>query len=106
MPKILIVDDEWLTRLEIEQMLTDLGYEVAGQAGTGMEAIALTRETKPDLILMDVFLAGEMNGMDAAQGDQGGVGMPPSSSFPGMGSPEYVEAAKETRALWLRDEAL
>jgi CheY-like chemotaxis protein len=30
MPKILIVDDEWLTRLEIEQMLTDLGYEVAG----------------------------------------------------------------------------
>ena len=31
MPKILIVDDEWLTRLEIEKMLTDLGYDVAGQ---------------------------------------------------------------------------
>ena len=31
MPKILIVDDEWITRLEIEEMLIDLGYEVAGR---------------------------------------------------------------------------
>ena len=31
MPKILIVDDEWITRLEIEEMLADLGYEVAGR---------------------------------------------------------------------------
>ena len=38
MPKILIVDDEWLTRLEIEEMLTDLGYDVAGQAETGAES--------------------------------------------------------------------
>jgi len=31
MPKILIVDDEWITGLEIEEMLIDLGYEVAGR---------------------------------------------------------------------------
>ena len=37
MPKILIVDDEWLTRLEIEEMLADLGYDVVGQAETGAE---------------------------------------------------------------------
>jgi CheY-like chemotaxis protein len=67
MPKILIVDDEWLTRLEIEEMLTDLGYEVAGQAETGEEAVKMTRELNPDLILMDVDMPGAMNGIDAAR---------------------------------------
>ena len=67
MPKILIVDDEWLTRLEIEGMLTDLGYDVAGQAETGAEAIAMARELNPDLVLMDVKMPGEMNGIDAAR---------------------------------------
>ena len=66
MPKILIVDDEWLTRLEIERMLTNLGYDVAGQAETGVEAVAMARELNPDLILMDVKMPGEMNGIDAA----------------------------------------
>lgn len=41
MPKILIVDDEWLTRLEIQEMLTDLGYEVAVQAENGTEAVSI-----------------------------------------------------------------
>jgi CheY-like chemotaxis protein len=43
MPRILIVDDEWVTRVEIEEMLIDLGYEVAGQAETGAEAIEMVR---------------------------------------------------------------
>ncbi|MBT6503044.1 MAG: response regulator, partial [Deltaproteobacteria bacterium] len=58
MPKILIVDDEWLMRLEIEELLNELGYEVAGQAETGEEAIAMARELNPDLILMDVVMPG------------------------------------------------
>jgi CheY-like chemotaxis protein len=74
MPKILIVDDEWLTRLEIEEMLTDLGYEVAGQAETGEEAVKMARELNPDLILMDVVMPGEMNGIDAAREIKGGIG--------------------------------
>ena len=58
MPKILIVDNEWPIRLAIEGMLTNLGYDVAGQAETGAEAIAMARELNPDLILMDVKMPG------------------------------------------------
>ncbi len=59
---ILIVDDDWLTRLEIAGILTDLAYNVVGQAETGVQAIAMARELKPDLILMDVMMHGDMKG--------------------------------------------
>ena len=94
MPKILIVDDEWLTRLEIEEMLTDLGYDVAGQAETGAEAIAMARELTPDLILMDVKMPGEMNGIDAAREIKKELKIP-IVFISGYGDPEYIEAAKE-----------
>ena len=94
MPKILIVDDEWLTRLEIEGMLTDLGYDVAGQAETGAEAVAMARELNPDLILMDVKMPGEMNGIDAARKIKAELKIP-IVFISGYGDPEYIEAAKE-----------
>ena len=94
MPKILIVDDEWLTRLEIEEMLTDLGYEVAGQAETGAEAVTMARELNPDLILMDVKMPGEMNGIDAARKIKAELGTP-IVFISGYGDPKYIEAAKE-----------
>ena len=94
MPKILIVDDEWLTRLEIEEMLSDLGYEVVGQAETGVEAIAMARELNPDLILMDVVMPGEMSGIDAARLIKAESGTP-IIFISGYGDPEYIEAAKE-----------
>ena len=94
MPKILIVDDEWLTRLEIEEMLTDLGYDVAGQAETGEEAVKMTRELNPDLILMDVDMPGAMNGIDAARQIKAESGTP-IVFISGYGDPEYIEAAKE-----------
>jgi len=94
MPKILIVDDEWLTRLEIEEMLTDLGYEVAGQAETGKEAVAMARELNPDLIIMDVVMPGEMNGIDAARQIKAELGTP-IVFISGYGDPEYIEAAKK-----------
>ena len=94
MPGILIVDDEWLTRLEIEGMLTDLGYNVAGQAETGAEAVTMARELNPDLVLMDVNMPGEMNGIDAAGEIKRELGIP-IVFISGYGDPEYIEAAKE-----------
>ena len=94
MPKILIVDDEWLTRLEIEGMLTNLGYDVAGQAETGAEAVALARELNPDLILMDVKMPGEMTGIDAAREIKAELKIP-IVFISGYGDPEHIEAAKE-----------
>lgn len=94
MPKILIVDDEWITRLEIEEMLVDLGYEVAGQAETGSEAIAMARELNPDLILMDVEMPGKMNGIEAARVIKAELETP-IIFISGYGDPEYIEAARE-----------
>ncbi len=63
---ILAVEDDDIFAAYIETALTDLGYAVLGPAATGEDAIAQARANKPDLILMDINLAGEMNGIATA----------------------------------------
>jgi len=57
--RILIVEDEMLVAMNIEDMLLDLGHEVAGLAGRLDAALALAREAEFDLAMLDVNLAGE-----------------------------------------------
>ena len=57
MPRIMIVEDEATTALELEELLKNLGYEVAGVAHSGEEAVDMAEDLTPDLILMDI--AGE-----------------------------------------------
>jgi CheY-like chemotaxis protein len=57
--RILIVEDEMLVAMNIEDMLLDLGHEVAGLAGRLDPAMALARETSFDAAMLDVNLAGE-----------------------------------------------
>lgn len=64
--RILIVEDELILAKALEICLEDLGYHVAATVTTGEEAILKAEETKPDLILMDIALAGEMDGIEAA----------------------------------------
>lgn len=64
--RILIVEDEMVISLEIAATLKRLGYEVAGQAITGDDALRMVEEVDPDLILMDIRLKGEMDGIEAA----------------------------------------
>jgi two-component system cell cycle sensor histidine kinase/response regulator CckA len=66
MTRILVVEDESVVAEDIEQTLLGLGYEVQATAATGLEAIANTQNQSPDLVLMDVRLRGEMNGIEAA----------------------------------------
>jgi CheY-like chemotaxis protein len=65
--RILIVEDEVVISMEIEVVLQQLGYEVAGSAMTGKDAILRAAETRPDLVLMDIWLKGEMDGTVAAE---------------------------------------
>ncbi|PWR74319.1 response regulator [Methanospirillum lacunae] len=65
--KILVVEDEMIISMEIKQKLLEMGYIVVGQAITGESAIQKAGETKPDLVLMDIRLKGEMDGISAAQ---------------------------------------
>src|SRR4051794_34816333 len=63
--KILLVEDEGITGEDVQQCLSSLGYCVVGWASQGHQAIALAEQLRPDLILMDVGLQGEMDGIQA-----------------------------------------
>jgi PAS domain S-box-containing protein len=66
MKSILIVEDEAVSALDLSKILKNLGYLVAGIVSTGEKAIAAVDAQQPDLILMDIHLAGEMTGIEAA----------------------------------------
>jgi len=68
MPKInvLVVEDESIVSKDIQHSLKKLGYNVVGAASTGEKAIELAISTHPHIILMDIMLKGEMNGIEAA----------------------------------------
>lgn len=63
----MIVEDERVLALDLADTLDELGYTVAGTATRGEEAIELARRLHPHLILMDVGLAGEIDGITAAE---------------------------------------
>ncbi len=63
---IMIVEDERITAMEIEAHLEAMDYVVVGKVASGEEAVEKAAELRPDLILMDIMLDGEMNGIEAA----------------------------------------
>jgi PAS domain S-box-containing protein len=68
MPKarILVVEDEGIIAEDIRVSLRDLGYDVFAVVTTGEEAVRTAEESRPDLVLMDVVLQSEMDGIEAA----------------------------------------
>lgn len=62
---VVVAEDEALIRLDTVEALEDAGYEVVGQAASGQEAVDLTREYKPDVVIMDVKMPGK-DGIEAA----------------------------------------
>jgi CheY-like chemotaxis protein len=74
--RILIVEDESLVAADLRQRLTALGFTVAGVADTGRDAIRLAEERKPDLVLMDINLKGDMDGIAAADHIKSRLGIP------------------------------
>jgi len=63
----MIVEDEAIVAMDIESRLTAMGYALAGRAAGGAQALTMAQEAQPDLILMDIRLQGEMDGIDAAR---------------------------------------
>lgn len=64
--RILIAEDEVISRMDLREMLDNLGYEVVGEAGNGVTAVNLARELRPDLVIMDIKMP-ELDGVAAAQ---------------------------------------
>lgn len=65
--RILIVEDQGIIAMDEHQIMRDLGYEVTGIAMTGEAALEQAGRDRPDLVLMDIVLAGEMDGVEAAE---------------------------------------
>jgi two-component system, response regulator PdtaR len=64
--RLLIAEDEVISRMDLREMLENLGYTVVGEAGDGLAAVNLARTLKPDLVLMDIKMP-ELDGIQAAQ---------------------------------------
>lgn len=65
--RILVVEDEVVVARDIQNTLKRLGYSVDTVVSSGVEAIRNVAETRPDLVLMDIVLEGDMDGIEAAE---------------------------------------
>ncbi|WP_374950102.1 sigma 54-interacting transcriptional regulator [Mucilaginibacter sp.] len=65
--RILIVEDESMIAFDLKLILTRAGYKVCGVADSVAEAIKLVDEQKPEMVLLDIFLKGPLNGIDLAK---------------------------------------
>jgi PAS domain S-box-containing protein len=66
-PRILVVEDERIVAMDLAATLQELGYDVVGMATRGEDAVQRAHELQPELILMDVRLAGSLDGIQAAE---------------------------------------
>lgn len=65
--RIFIVEDEKIVSRDLQNVLESMGYGVAGVATSGEEAVGAISGLRPDIVLMDIMLKGEMDGIDAAE---------------------------------------
>ena len=63
---VLVAEDEALIRMDLVELLTELGYEVVGQAADGQAAVDRTRELRPDVVFLDVAMP-RRDGLSAAE---------------------------------------
>jgi signal transduction histidine kinase/HPt (histidine-containing phosphotransfer) domain-containing protein len=65
-PKVMIVEDEAIIALDIQSHLTRVGFEVTGVARSAAEAFQLIEQKQPDIVLMDIRIEGDLDGVQAA----------------------------------------
>lgn len=65
--RIMIVEDEFVVSLDLKNMLEDLGHHVVATVARGEDVVSTATSTQPDMVLMDIRLAGIMTGTEAAQ---------------------------------------
>ncbi len=67
MSGIMIVDDDVVSVMELEEILSNRSYKLAGTAFSGVEAVEMAKQLKPDLILMDIKMPGVLDGISASE---------------------------------------
>ena len=100
--RILIVEDETVIAMHLEKVLEKLGYRVCGWVTTGEAAVEKAGELRPTLILMDIFLSGDMEGIDAAKIIRDTLSIPVIYI---TGNADFPTIARvRNRAVWLHPE--
>ena len=74
--QVMVVEDERITAKDIKMALESAGYDVADVVYSGEDAVCKARELQPDLVLMDIKLEGEMDGIEAAMQIREGCDIP------------------------------
>jgi CheY-like chemotaxis protein len=74
--RVLVVEDEGITAKALTEVLRELGYDVVGVAVSGWEALEMTIALEPNIVLMDIKLKGDMDGIAAAQRIQTPLNVP------------------------------
>jgi CheY-like chemotaxis protein len=97
-PRILIVEDEVLVASYIEDVLAESGFGIAGVASSGVEALTVASQARPDLALVDIKLAGPMDGIEVALLLRSRFGVP-SIFLSGMSDPEVMQRARDAAPL-------
>ncbi|MBN1532770.1 MAG: response regulator [Spirochaetes bacterium] len=88
--RVLIVEDEVILRKYVISVLETLGCQIGGESSTGEEAVEMAIRENPDLIFMDIKLAGRMNGIEAARE----IGSQSSSHIAFMSAYDYEDSVK------------
>ncbi len=95
--RVIVAEDEALIRMDIVEVLREAGYDVVGEASDGEKAIELTRELKPDLVVMDITMP-KMDGLSAAE-LIGRERLAPVVMLTAFAQPEFVARANEAGAI-------
>jgi AmiR/NasT family two-component response regulator len=95
--RLLIADDEPLIRMNLRETLTEQGYLVVGETGDGQSAVNLTRQLRPDLVLLDVKMP-NLDGIGAAK-VIGAEALAPVLLLTAYSSRELVEQARDAGVL-------
>jgi PAS domain S-box-containing protein len=96
--RILIVEDEGIVAADIEKCLEDAGFEVTGIAASADDAITEASKTRPDLVLLDIRIQGDLDGIAAGNVLHRRFGMP-IVYLTAHGDAETIERAKESEPL-------